>query len=497
MATMVVRRALQTAVAGWAVCQLLGCEAILGFKDITLAQGPDADLGAGGDASVDHASDESSPDAALEGERPLPSGDVDAGQVDAAILEGGPIGTCIPGGDCTPAECQTGQYACSGGSRVCNPTGHVADGTQCGTGTGHVCSGGSCGVCSAGNDCSDPGTPCVKKTIDCSSGHAACVFAMNVPDGTGCGGGNYCYGGACSACTLNVSCTPQNNPCHAGKVASCAGGTMTCTDQNVAAAAGTPCMGNDKCNQAYACISGTCTGSNPVTCTASDVCHQAGTCNPATGTCSNPTAPNGTACSGTNRCQTYSCVGGACTGSNSVTCTASDSCHVSGTCNPATGACSNPTAPDSTACGGGRMCSSGVCKCPANQIFCNGTCVDPMSDARNCGFCGNDCTITVRNVVQVTCNGGLCGFDHTCCCGAAAGSTECGCALKPVHPNTCYTGYFYSDCDGDPRNGCEIAPDAPDNSLHCSSCTDRCVSPQTCQFFDGAGVDCSAGYFCR
>src|SRR2546422_5636350 len=34
------------------------------------------------------------------------------------------------------------------------------------------------------------------------------------------------------------------------------------------------------------CQSGTCVGANPVTCTASDQCHVAGTCDPVTGTCS-------------------------------------------------------------------------------------------------------------------------------------------------------------------------------------------------------------------
>src|SRR5262249_19782342 len=33
-----------------------------------------------------------------------------------------------------------------------------------------------------------------------------------------------------------------------------------------------------------------------VTCTASDQCHVVGTCNPATGLCSNPVKPNGTVC---------------------------------------------------------------------------------------------------------------------------------------------------------------------------------------------------------
>jgi len=79
-------------------------------------------------------------------------------------------------------------------------------------------------------------------------------------------------------------------------------------------------------------------------------------------------ALNGTACSDGNVCtQTDSCQSGVCQGSNSVVCTASDTCHTVGTCSPATGACSNPAKPNGTACSDGNACtandacSSGVC----------------------------------------------------------------------------------------------------------------------------------------
>jgi len=76
-------------------------------------------------------------------------------------------------------------------------------------------------------------------------------------------------------------------------------------------------------------------------------------------------APGGTACSGTNACeQTYACQSGVCVGSNAVTCTASDSCHLAGTCDPSTGICSNPSAPDGTSCNGGGgtgSCQGGTC----------------------------------------------------------------------------------------------------------------------------------------
>src|SRR3989441_970391 len=128
--------------------------------------------------------------------------------------------------------------------------------------------------------------------------------------------------------------------------------TATCSTQN--APNGTACSDGTACPQTYTSKPGVPTCSIPPTSTPSGHCHVAGTCNPATGTCSNPTAPNGTACSDGNACtQTDTCQAGICTGANPITCAASDQCHVAGTCNPATGTCSNPNVTDGTACNDG------------------------------------------------------------------------------------------------------------------------------------------------
>src|SRR5438128_12329757 len=103
---------------------------------------------------------------------------------------------------------------------------------------------------------------------------------------------------------------------------------------------------------------GLCVGMNPVVCTALDQCHTAGTCSPSTGTCSNPNAANGTACSDGNACtQSDSCQNGTCTGSNPVVCTALDQCHDVGTCNTATGICSQPAKANGSTCNDGNACT--------------------------------------------------------------------------------------------------------------------------------------------
>src|SRR5207253_1077321 len=117
---------------------------------------------------------------------------------------------------------------------------------------------------------------------------------------------------------------------------------------------GSACNDTSACTQTDTCQGGACTGTNPVTCTAQDQCHVAGTCNPATGLCSNPAAPDGTACNDGDACTHIdACHGGICTGTNPVTCPASDQCHDAGTCDAQTGTCSNPAKSDGAACDDG------------------------------------------------------------------------------------------------------------------------------------------------
>jgi len=84
--------------------------------------------------------------------------------------------------------------------------------------------------------------------------------------------------------------------------------------------------------------------------------------------CSDPANPDGTPCDDGNLCtQTDQCLSGACVGSNPVACTAADPCHAAGTCEPASGLCSNPAMADGTlcddgnSCTGGDACSAGIC----------------------------------------------------------------------------------------------------------------------------------------
>jgi hypothetical protein len=111
-----------------------------------------------------------------------------------------------------------------------------------------------------------------------------------------------------------------------------------------------------------------CIGANPVVCPTPDQCHDAGTCDTATGVCSNPAKDDNTSCNDANACtQADSCQTGACVGANPVICPTPDQCHDAGTCDTATGACSNPAKDDNTACDDAVVCTTpdtcqaGVC----------------------------------------------------------------------------------------------------------------------------------------
>ena len=175
----------------------------------------------------------------------------------------------------------------------------------------------------------DDSNPCTTDT--CNVNTATCDH-VPANDGLACNDGN--------ACT-------QTDTCVAG----------ACVGTNPVAD-GTACSDGNACTQTDTCQAGVCTGANPVVCAAPDQCHNAGTCDPASGLCSNPAKTNGTTCADGNACtQTDTCQAGICTGASPVVCTASDQCHNAGTCNSASGTCSNPAKTNGTACSdGNRNC---------------------------------------------------------------------------------------------------------------------------------------------
>ena len=259
---------------------------------------------------------------------------------------------------------------------------------------------------------------------------------------------------------------------------------------------GTPCDDGNACTQSDTCQAGVCTG-NPVTCTALDQCHEVGTCDSATGTCSNPPSPNTKSCDDHDACtQTDTCNGaGACTGSNAVTCTALDQCHEAGTCDSATGACSNPPSPNTKSCDDHDACTqtdtcngAGACT-GGNPVTC--TALDQCHEAGACDSATGACSNPPSPNTKSCDDHDACTQTDTCNgAGACTGSNPVTCtALDQCHEA--------GTCDG--ATGACSNPPSP-NTKSCDD-HDACTQTDTC---DGAGactgsnpVTCSNGDQCN
>ena len=341
---------------------------------------------------------------------------------------------CSVGGDCTTGFCVDGvccNSACGGGA--------TNDCPACSVGMGAVASG-TCTLlsgspCNDGNACTQTDTcqagACVgSNTVNCSASDSCHDVGVCNPatglcsnptklDGASCDDGNACtqtdacQSGICLG-SAPISCSPSDQ-CHVA--GTCNPATGICS--NPAKINGATCNDGNACTQADSCQAGTCVGGNPVSCSASDACHTAGTCNPSTGACSNPAKPDGTACDDGNACTLAdSCESGVCVGASTVNCPASDQCHVAGTCNPGSGICSNPAKADGTSCDDGDACTqtdrceAGACT-GTNNVICS-----PQDECHEAGTCNH--------------TSGACSYpnkpDGTAC---AAGTCEAGVCTAP------------------------------------------------------------------
>src|SRR5262249_18276734 len=95
---------------------------------------------------------------------------------------------------------------------------------------------------------------------------------------------------ASALCKKNSECE-DGNPCTVDR---CTKPAKVCT--HVPATDGTACNDSNACTRTDVCHAGACVGMNPLPCSASDQCHLAGDCDPATGVCSDPPAPDDTPC---------------------------------------------------------------------------------------------------------------------------------------------------------------------------------------------------------
>lgn len=334
------------------------------------------------------------------------------------------------------------------------------EGEACGCCRGNLtCASGVC--CHRERVC---GAACCPAGYKCSNGQ--CVRNGNGSAG-GCPSGQAKCGQTCVDISSDVAncgacgrvCPASTDPC---KVAVCQAGVCGFSAGNE----GASCNDGNKCMQGDTCRGGVCTGGTQVVCTALDQCHDVGTCDPATGQCTNPDKLDGTPCNDGNACKVNdTCQGGVCTGGDPVVCLNFNPC-VSAYCDPAVGCTSTPTAagtpcPDLARCDGSEVCDG------------HGNCVDgtPVT----CDEC-NACDPRT-GVCAPTNEGGSCTGDGNRCFGAFACRGGSCVGEQPVvcgAPDQCHD---QGTCD--PTTGICSNPNKADG-VTCDAGTE-CPSNDTCQ----------------
>jgi hypothetical protein len=285
-----------------------------------------------------------------------------------------------------------------------------------------------------------------------------------------------------NSCNVNSDCVTNlcvqeartRKICHCASAADCPAATDVCHSAaclpsgycgfsvNVSASCddGLNCTTGDVCQ-----ADGSCAGA-PVVCQPLDECHVAGTCDPSTGACSNPAAPDSTACSG------GVCCGGTCVPGNCCPICSSPTpvCNVD-TCVQCSipSDCPAPSDPCTVA-----TCTANVCgttavgddqagACTGGEVCCGGACTDTSSDHDHCGTCTN-----------------VCGGTDTCSAGACIGAGTCA-----ANTDYCFTGSI-TNCNGDSSCTCRTKVDG---SMFCATGPALCATCNT-------DADCGVGWAC-
>jgi hypothetical protein len=236
-----------------------------------------------------------------------------------------------------------------------------------------------------------------------------------------------------------VVCTALDQ-CHTAGI--CDPATGACSNPPVTD--GAACTGDNLCFQTHTCQNGMCTPSDPVVCTATDQCHVAGSCDHATGMCSNPAATDGSPCTGSNLCfQTNTCQSGMCTGANPVVCTPMDQCHVAGSCDHGTGTCSNPAVTDGTACTSSNLCfhtntcQNGSCT-GSSPVVCSA--MDQCHVAGSCDHTTGMCSNPAANDGTPCNDGKACTLTAACQTGMCTTMTSVSCSTVCGTTLSAFTG---------------------------------------------------------
>ena len=333
------------------------------------------------------------------------------------------------------------------------------------------------------------GFVCVTSTHTCAPG---CTGGRNCPADGGvceqnsgacveCLGDNDCLDPAAKSCDLT---THRCFACVAGVSDNCPAGAYCGTDQN----GKSRCLAGCKADKDCPLSVGDGGAGDPAL----------KTCDPKKHVCiecaADADCPLGRVCKG-DRC--------------AEGCTDTHGCANNlGCCN---GYCADVTF-DSNNCGScGRICPNG-------NNCCAATCSDPIADVKNCGGCGVACIVAngTPKCAASTCQVAFCKTGFADCNGLYNDGCEtdlttnvynCGacnqvCSIRNAQPQCASSQCAidvciapWADCDGDVKNGCEIAVDT--DALHCGACPNACsknhIAQPACRTALCVGA-CDAGY---
>lgn len=443
---------------------------------------------------------------------------------------------CSEGTDCQTGVCgETGCAAATCGDRVKN--GHESDidcgGADCSSCivgqtclvpsdcVGGDCSNGKCALTCAGNTANCDGNPsnACETNLNTDVDHCGdCSTACSLPFAS-----SKCMGGACQV----DSCVAPYDDCNGKPEDGCEVNIKTDVD-NCGACGASPCPtlnGTARCVDAKCAITcdtnfDDCDGLAGNGCE-KDVSRDINNCGGCGNTCT--ASPGKTAWCRNGQCGETTCAPGR------------GDCNGNPDDDPANNGCETDLKTDVDSCGtcgticvvsgGQAQCTAGQCSiksCSAGLDDCSGGYDDgcetkTTTDLMNCGACGKTCTTAngTSACVSGACQVKACAGSYADCngsntdgcetdtktsqthCGACTGATancdtvfphsggQCVNSTCVIKPNSCATDY--SDCNGQPSDGCESNLKTDVN--HCGTCSIACSTAGT----TSAGTSCVAG----
>ena len=404
------------------------------------------------------------------------------------------------GSVCTPSAPKCNVASCQNGQCIQVPTSSATCNDENPLTLNDQCSGGTCvGVnpclnilCVASDSCHVAGK-CDPLSGRCSDPIAA--------DGTLCDDNSAnsvddtCLAGVCVGvvpCGV-ATCAPRLTKCMA---ALCS--TDICTE--VEKPDGTPCNDDDVSTSGDECRSGACVGTlrcGGVDCIVNEPQCYTAVCS--LSTCEEQRKPEGTQCNdGLAATAEDRCVKGVCTGvskCSNVVCSASDSCHHIGTCNEATGLCTDPPKADRSTCDDGRntttddRCESGVC---VGSILCGGQLCGPLQPLCHTARCINNQCVQVADPPGTSCNDGNASTTSDICSQGTCRGVDLCAGVVCVASDYCHAA---GKCN--PLTGICDDPMKPDGTI-CddgisTTSNDRCLGGSCSGTVLCSKAKCSAG----